>query len=90
MLLLQLDMLAYIDRSADLPTLVIGAGIPTDWLSRAMSVSGRSVEGNLVNWAWDGRQMKVQITGTEKMAVKLGVSFPRQATINVVTLPASA
>ena len=87
MLLLQLDLLAYVDRTTSSPTLVIGAGMPSAWPSQAMSVTGRSVEGNLVNWDWDGNQMNVQIKG-EKMAVKLGAAFPLTAPVKVVMLPA--
>lgn len=88
MLLLQLDLLAYIDRTTSSPVLTIGAGMPSAWPSQPMSVTGRSVEGNLVNWAWDGKQMNVQIRG-EKMAIKLGAAFPPTAPVNVVMLPAS-
>ena len=34
MLLLQLDMLAYTDLATPEPTVVIGAGIPTQWLKK--------------------------------------------------------
>jgi len=88
MLLLQLDLLAYVDRTTNSPVLTIGAGMPPEWPSQPMSVTGRLVEGNLVNWAWDGRQMNVQIKG-EKMAIKLGAAFPPTAPVNVVMLPAS-
>ncbi len=86
MLLLQLDMLTYVDRSTSSPTLVIGAGIPKEWLSQPLSVKGQLVEGNLVNWDWDGNRMNVQI-GAETMKVKVGSSFPNQTQIKVETLP---
>lgn len=82
MLLLQLDMLTYINRSASEPTLVIGAGIPKTWLNRAMSVKGLQIGGNLVNWTWDGKQMIVQIRG-KKMNVQLGSAFPANTPVNV-------
>jgi hypothetical protein len=86
LLLLQLEMLAYIDRTGNTPTLVIGAGMPPEWLRQPMSVRGQLVEGNLVNWTWDGQQMNVQLSG-EKMAVKLGTAFPANTLVNV-SLPA--
>jgi hypothetical protein len=86
MLLLQLDMLAYIDRSTSSPTLIVGAGIPTEWLKQPISVKGLLVEGNLVNWAWDGKQMNVQIKG-ETMKVKAGSVFPTETQIKVEILP---
>jgi hypothetical protein len=86
LLLLQLDMLAYIDRTGNTPTLAIGAGIPTEWLRHTMSVTGQLVEGHVVSWNWDGKQMNVQLNG-EKMAVKLGKAFPANTPVNVA-LPA--
>jgi hypothetical protein len=88
MLLLQLDMLAYLDRSTSPPTLAIGAGIPPAWLSQTMSVKGQLVQGNVIDWEWDGRQMNVQIAG-ETMAVKLGAAFPPQTTVKATVLPAT-
>ncbi len=75
MLLLQLDMLTYVDRSTSSPTLIIGAGIPSAWLKQPMSVKGQLVDGRLINWVWDGKQVKVQIQG-EKLNIKTGSAFP--------------
>ncbi len=83
MLLLQLDMLAYIDQTATTPTLVIGAGIPREWLSQPMSIEGLLVNGNAVNWVWDGKQMVVQTQG-EPMNVRLGSAFPSGTPVKVV------
>jgi hypothetical protein len=84
LLLLQLEMLAYIDRTGNTPTLVIGAGIPTEWLQQPMSVSGQSIDGNLVSWNWDGKQMTVRLSG-EKMAVKLGTAFPANTLVKIAS-----
>ncbi|MGA9377553.1 MAG: hypothetical protein WBV73_02030, partial [Phormidium sp.] len=81
MLLLQLDMLAYVDRSKSEPTLVIGAGIPKTWLNQAISVKGLQVGGNLVNWSWDGKQINVEMKG-KKMNVQLGSAFPANTPVN--------
>jgi hypothetical protein len=81
-LLLQLDMLTYMDESPNDPTLVIGAGIPKDWLNKPIKVTGQSVKGNLINWSWDGNQMKVQIQD-KLMKVKLGPAFPPTTAIKV-------
>jgi hypothetical protein len=86
MALLQLDMLAYVDRASSSPTLVIGAGIPEKWLSKPMSVKGLLVEGRLVNWSWDGKQINVQIKG-KNMAIQLGSAFPANTPVNIVILP---
>lgn len=86
MLLLQLDMLTYINRSTNPPTLVIGSGLSKNWLSQPMSVKGQLIDGNLVNWAWDSKQMNVQIKG-ETLHIKLGSVFPNETTIKVEALP---
>lgn len=86
MLLLQLDMLTYIDHSTTPSTLIIGAGIPKDWLSKSISVKNQVIDGNLIDWAWDGKQMNVQIKG-ETLKVKLGSSFPSGTTLKVEAIP---
>lgn len=75
MLMLQLDMLAYVDESATEPTLVIGAGIPRAWLDQPMTVTGLSLPGGQADWHWDGKQMNIQLQGT-KYKARLGSAFP--------------
>jgi hypothetical protein len=86
MLLLQLDMLTYVDRSTSPSTLIIGAGIPKDWLSKSISVKGQVIDGNLIDWTWDSKQMNVQIKG-ETMKVNIGSVFPKGTPIKVEILP---
>lgn len=85
MLLLQLDMLAYVNPATSSPTLVIGAGIPSDWLSQPLSVKRLYVGGNVIDWEWDGQQMNVQIQG-KTMDVQLGEGFPEKAPVTVVAV----
>jgi hypothetical protein len=80
MLLLQLDMLAYVDESGGAPTLVIGAGIPKEWLDLAMSVKGLSTRLGKVDWEWRKGRMTVRLRG-DKCAVKLGPAFPADVPI---------
>ncbi len=82
MLLLQLDMLTYVDQAATTPTLVIGAGIPKDWLNQPISIKDLLVNGNGVNWMWDGKQMIVQIQG-KPMNVRLGGAFPASTPVKI-------
>lgn len=82
MLLLQLDMLAYLDRSDSEPTLVLGAGIPEQWRDRPMKVKGLSIQGKPVSWYWDGQKMQVEIRGS-KINVKLGSVFPSNTPVNI-------
>ena len=87
MLLLQLDMLAYIEPSTPEPTLVIGAGIPVEWLDQPMKVKGLSTLVNQVDWMWDGQAMQVQVRGGQ-MKVKLGSAFPANTPLQVDYLDA--
>ena len=77
-LLLQLDMLAYIDRAASDPTLVIGAGIPATWLEQAMKVQRLPILNGQVDWIWDNKQMHIKFRNmrSNKVNVRLGAAFP--------------
>jgi len=59
MLLLQLEMLAWLDGG----TLVIGAGVPVEWLAKRISVKGLPFGDNKVDWEWDGKQLRVDQHG---------------------------
>ena len=82
MLLLQLDMLAYVDESGGAPTLVIGAGIPKEWLDLTMSVKELSTRLGKVDWEWRKGRMAVRLRG-DQCAVKLGPAFPADAPLKV-------
>ena len=82
MLLLQLDMLAYTDLSAKQPTVVLGAGIPKDWLNQSMSVRGLPMAFGKLDWSWDGQQMLVTISG-KPVNVQLGSIFPKDTLLKV-------
>src|SRR5580765_3343152 len=82
MLLLQLDMLAYVDDSGALDTLVIGAGVPRQWLSEPLKIRGVSTKAGRVDWEWDGAQIQVRVFG-KRLLVKPGSGFPSDTTLNV-------
>jgi hypothetical protein len=82
MLLLQLDMLAYIDESANEPTVVLGAGIPGAWLNKPMGVQGLPIPNGQLDWRWDGKQMYVKIRGS-KVKARLGSVFPSGTPVNI-------
>jgi len=82
MLLLQLDMLAYVDSTTNSPTLVIGAGVPKEWLNQPFGVKNLRLADRLVNWQWDGKQMNVQIQG-EKLNIRLGSAFPANTSVKL-------
>jgi hypothetical protein len=82
MLMLQADMMAYSDPIAREPTLVIGAGIPADWMSHAMSVKAISTDLGVVDWTWQDNQMNVVLHG-QKCTVRLGLNFNSKATLKL-------
>jgi hypothetical protein len=83
MLLLQLDMLAYVDESkGGAPSLVVGAGIPPNWCSHSMSLLGLPTRLGKIDWVWKDGQMEVTVRGP-RCAVRLGPSFPSNTPLKV-------
>lgn len=82
MVLLQLDMLAYVNPTPTNPTLVIGAGIPQKWLTQPFSIKNLPAMGNIVSWDWDGKQVTVTLQG-EKVDIQLGKLFPENTPLKV-------
>ncbi len=81
-LLLQLDMLAYVDESERQPSLVVGGGIPAQWCAHPMSVHGMVTKLGAVDWDWDGRAMRVRLRG-QRCPVRLGPAFPHDSQLKV-------
>ena len=75
MILLQLDMLAYEDKSAQQPGIVIGAGLPEDWLKHPMAVRGLPMTTGRLDWSWNAKEMRVTLSGPDA-DVRLGSNFP--------------
>ncbi len=86
LLLLQQDMLAYVDDTAAKPTLVIGAGMPSAWLAQPMAVSNLAVPGGTLTWQWDGHVMRVTLRGPSRQ-VRLGPAFPTGTQLEVTQKP---
>jgi hypothetical protein len=82
MLLLQLDMLAYVDRSGNAPMLVIGAGVPSTWLAKPLSVEDLPTTIGKVDWSWEKGRLRVKVDGA-KCQVKLGPAFPAGTKLKV-------
>lgn len=78
MLLLQLDALAYIDRSTTTPELVVAGGIPADWFEQPMTVENLPIEGRTVSWVWNGESLQVSVDGAP-INVRMGPNVPQQA-----------
>jgi hypothetical protein len=84
MLLLQLDMLAYVDESKPQPVLVVGGGVPTEWVGKPMAVSGLQTILGSVDWSWDGRtRLDVVWRGAAAHPARAGVSFGRDVELVV-------
>ena len=82
LLLLQIDMLGFIDESGDYPTLVVGGGIESEWLASPMKVNGLSFPFGEVNWRWDTEFLRVEIRG-ERIPVIAGPRFPSETSVLV-------
>lgn len=83
MALLQMDMLAYQDNAQPRPTIVIGAGIPLEWLSKPMDVSNLRVGKYLVDWHWKNNVMEVTVTGEKPVEIQLAKHFPSSTKLQV-------
>jgi hypothetical protein len=83
MLLLQLDMLAYANRPVSEASVVIGAGIPAEWLNQPMHVRGLTLPQGQLDWSWDGKHLHVRIRGNTKINVQLGSAFPSDTSLHI-------
>jgi hypothetical protein len=83
MLLLQLAMLGRIDEAAPQRPLIVGAGIPAEWLAHPLAVRGLPLPGGSADWSWDGRAVGVVLRGAER-PVRLGPAFPPGTDLEVV------
>ena len=72
-LLLQLDMLAYLDRSDATPTWVIGAGVPKEWLRHALDSGAIQSALGPLRWKWNGERLIV--FGGKGRAIRLAGAF---------------
>lgn len=86
LLLLQQDMLAYVDETAAVPSVVIGAGITSAWLAQPMAVSNLAIPGGTITWQWDGHVMRVTLRGPSR-SIRLGPAFPAGTTLEVTQKP---
>jgi hypothetical protein len=83
-LLLQLDMLAYVDKTRA-STVVIGAGIPAEWRKSDMEVRGLQTELGVVDWTWHrGKLTAVVHHGHPKVVA--GNTFGQTAPVEVIYL----
>jgi hypothetical protein len=83
MLLLQLAMLAEVRREGPTEELVIGSGVPPEWLSRNLSFKGIGTPVGTVDWAWNGVDVSVTLSAPSSLPIRLGSSFPASAKIEL-------
>ncbi len=81
---LQLDMLVYTPENSLDSEIIIGAGVPKEWLSHPFGVKHMSIPGGTINWHWDGSRVVVQTSGRENAVIKLGPSFPPTTPIDII------
>jgi hypothetical protein len=83
MLLLQLDMLGY-EPPVPEPSLVIGAGVPREWLQQPLRIQQLSMRSGRLDWTWDGRAVTIQTSwDIDPRRVRLGTAFPPQTPIRI-------
>lgn len=82
MLLLQLDMLTYLDESGPEPILVVGGGIPSAWVEKTLRVQGMSTRLGRVDWEWTKGRMTVRQHDTP-VEVRFGAAFPADAPLRL-------
>jgi hypothetical protein len=83
MALLQMEMLAFAEETPDGPRVVIGAGVPGEWLTSSLHVRGLSLRQGQLDWQWDGRRVKVVLRGSFPGDIRLGPAFPPSTPLEV-------
>jgi hypothetical protein len=74
--LLQLDMLAYDVSGTDQNTIIIGAGIPAEWLDHSISVTSMPMRSGELGWFWDGKNITISWRGARVPEFRKGPAFP--------------
>ncbi|HZV99038.1 MAG TPA: hypothetical protein VFF74_08625 [Methylophilaceae bacterium] len=73
-LMLQLDMLTYVDQSTPQRPLVIGAGVPQAWLSSTIDSGIIMTIHGPVHWKWHDNELEVDVS-KPNVPVELGAAF---------------
>ena len=60
MLMLELDMLAYVDQTR-LSTIVIGGGVPAEWVTSNLDVRGVQTGLGVIDWSWSGGKLRAVV-----------------------------
>ena len=84
--LLQLAMLAYTEESSPSPILVVGAGVPREWLEDPIRIESLRTAHGPVTWSWDPSSRKVQVRapGFPQNSIRLAGGFAQDAVLERV------
>jgi hypothetical protein len=83
MLMLQLDMLGY-EQPISNASLVIGAGVPPQWLTKPLRVERLSLRNGRLDWSWDGTEVHLRTSwAVDATRVQLGTGFPSNTPIKM-------
>ena len=84
MLLLQIDMLAYVNEAGPEPVLVIGGGVHNEWLTCPFSITGLPTILGMVDWSYDGEgTLDVTLHSDRPYNVRAGREFGPDVHINL-------
>ncbi len=83
MLILQLDMLAFVNEAGSKPSIVIGAGVPSEWLDCALKAENLYTEAGIIDWYYSKNKLEVIIRGKHKLPVYAGTNFRKSLKIVV-------
>jgi hypothetical protein len=82
MLLLQIDMLAYVSEAGPEPELVLGAGVPLAWLDHSFAAGRLPTPLGVVDWNYRGGTVHATLRGPRSCRVRLGAGFGRDTRID--------
>lgn len=86
MLLLQLDMLTYVSEAGRDFEIVVGGGVPPEWLKNEIVVKDFRTKAGVVSWEFRQGELKVRVVGgSKKYPVRAGVSFRDAGTRTTVS-----
>jgi hypothetical protein len=77
-LLLSIEMLAYVDK--DRSRLMIGGGLPAEWLQRPVEVRNAGTSLGAVSWLWNGRNC-LTVDAPAASSIILGAGFPNDTRV---------
>jgi len=78
-LMLALEMLVFFDRQQN--RIVIGGGLPRDWLAKPLRVGRIGTPIGPVSWSWDGKD-HILVDSPADVQIELGEPFPAIVTVD--------